>query len=85
MNHTILVKTDPSCKMAEVYLDGELVMNGNYWDFHNGCWGIDKYGRFDNYHELVANIARSLSPELVEVKRESYKFEDFDRTISTTP
>lgn len=73
MQHIILVRTDPSYKMAEVYLDGELVMNGNYWDFHNGCWGIHKFGPFGDINELVQRISESLSPELVTVKREKYK------------
>ncbi len=73
MNHTILVKTDSSCEMAEVYLDGELVMSGNYWDFHNRCHGIHKYGEFNNISELVKRISESLSPEIVIVKHENYK------------
>ena len=74
MKHIILVKTDPSCSMAEVYLDDELVMFGNYWDFHNGCHGIHKYGEFNSVDELVRQITVSLSPELVTVKREKYEY-----------
>jgi hypothetical protein len=76
MKHIILVRTDSSCEMAEVYLDGELVMNGNYWDFHNGCHGIYKYGEFNSVDGLVRKISRSLSPELVEVNRETYNCQE---------
>ena len=75
MKHVILVKTDRSCEMAAVYLNDELVMSGNYWDFHNGCHGIHKYGEFNSVDDLVRQIAGSLSPEFVPVKREKYEYE----------
>lgn len=75
MQNIILVKTDPSSKMAVVYLNNQIIMEGNYWDFHPSCHGIYEYGNFNSIDELVRLIATRLSPELVTVKRENYKYQ----------
>jgi len=49
----ILMEDDSSCEMCCVSLEGETIMEGNYWDFHNGCHGLNKYLRFDTRRELV--------------------------------
>ena len=75
IQHLILVKTDLSCDMAAVYLNGKVIMEGNYWDFHSGCHRIYEYGDFNSIDELVRLMATKLSPELVTVKRETYKYQ----------
>ena len=40
----IIIYRDESCEMAELYLNDECIMSGNYWDFHPGCHGIYEYG-----------------------------------------
>lgn len=52
----IIVKEDYSCDMACVYLEDECIMEGNLWDFHNGCHGLYKYGDFDSLSELVSRL-----------------------------
>ena len=37
--NVIKVIIDTSCEMAEVSLNGECLMMGNFWDFHPGCHG----------------------------------------------
>lgn len=74
MKNKILIKTDSSCEMAAVYLNDQIIMEGNYWDFHSGCHGIYEYGNFNSIDELIRLIATKLSPELVTVKRETYKY-----------
>lgn len=39
--NVVLIKTDRSCQMAEVSVNGKTIMLGNEWDFHNGCHGMD--------------------------------------------
>lgn len=72
MKNTILVKTDSLCEMAEVWLNGELVMSGNFWDFHPGCHGINKYGDFKGYTGLVNAIQTTVGK--CEVIKEDYEY-----------
>lgn len=71
---------DDSCEMAIVKLNGKLVMEGNFWDFHPGCHGITKYGEWKGFPDLVQKIYISLlkkgySAPNIEIKRTNYKFE----------
>jgi len=61
--NVILVKVDKSCDMAEVWLNDECIMDGNFWDFHPGCHGINEYGDFKGYSDLARAIALSLHKE----------------------
>ena len=76
----IKVLTDPACEMAAVYLNDELVMEGNYWDFHPGCHGINKYGDFNSYaglaHRLFLWLIKNYPKDVVEIKKENYKYDD---------
>ena len=56
----IQVGKDRSCEMAIVLVDGDCVMEGNYWDFHPGCHGIDAYGDFRGVDDLVKKVKRKL-------------------------
>ena len=51
------IRVDNSCEMASVYLNGNLIMCGNFWDFHPGCHGINEYGDFKGYRDLARAIA----------------------------
>ena len=44
MKNRVTVRVDSTCSMAEVVLDGEVVITGNFWDFHPGCHNILEYG-----------------------------------------
>ncbi len=52
-------------------------MNGNYWDFHNGCWGLETFGQFDSSMGLVSVIESYLIKEgySCEIKKENYTYE----------
>ncbi len=57
----ILLRSDHSCKMAEVHVNGKLIMQGNYWDFRPGTHGITKYGDFTGREGLISNIVNYYS------------------------
>jgi hypothetical protein len=42
--------------MARVSIDGKCVMEGNFWDFHPGCHGINEYGEFAGFDDLAMKI-----------------------------
>jgi len=74
--HVITIKVDRSCSMAEVLLNGELVMMGNYWDFHPGCHGITEYGDFRGHKGLANSIAVSLQKngDTVRIEETTYSY-----------
>lgn len=81
---TIVHVIDESCEMAGVYLDGKLVMLGNYWDFHPGCHGIHKWGNFDSDDDLVARIKAKLTKNgdtVTVTVRKDLSWESWDSTI----
>lgn len=47
----IMVGIQESCEMATVELNGECLMMGNFWDFHNNCHGMN-IPDFSSYREL---------------------------------
>lgn len=73
----ILVKVDKSCDMAEVLLNDECVMDGNFWDFHPGCHGINEYGDFNGHNDLAKKIGETLTKEGKEftIVKEEYVYE----------
>lgn len=60
MRYIILVEVDRSCEMGRVSLNDECIMEGNYWDFHPGCHGIDEYGDWKGYTHLSEKIYQKL-------------------------
>lgn len=50
--HEILIEVDQSCEMARVSVDGELIMEGNFWDFKPTTNGLWHYGKFTCYNSL---------------------------------
>ncbi len=73
----ILVQTDGSCEMARVSIDGVGVMEGNFWDFHPGCHGINEYGDFNGFDSLALKILFKLTKEGKKAKiiKKRYKFD----------
>lgn len=69
MNYTITMQVDRTCEMAKVSLNGKLIMEGNFWDFHPGCHGIRKYGYFDSYVSLSTRIYQWL----IKVKKADFR------------
>ena len=37
----VTVDIDRSCEMAQVKVNGKVIMVGNFWDFHPGCHGFN--------------------------------------------
>lgn len=64
MTNTIEIYVDRSCKMAVVKFNGTWVMEGNFWDFHPGCHGINEYGDFNGYRGL-ADAIKSKYPDSI--------------------
>ncbi len=75
---TIIIKRDQSCSMAAVSLNGVIIMEGNFRDFHPGCHGITKYGEFNSPSDLAINVTRYLRRKgdtKIETIQETYKYE----------
>jgi len=75
----IIVFNDKSCDMAYVTDDGECIMEGNLWDFHTGCHGIDTYGNFNGCLGLalaVQNyyIKKGYNANDITISHETYKY-----------
>ncbi len=58
-NNVVLVKIDDSCEMAEVSVNDQCVMMGNFWDFHPGCHGIKI--SFSDYESLATALSDGLT------------------------
>ena len=72
----ILIETDRSCEMARVSIDGKGVMEGNFWDFHPGCHGINEYGEFGGFDDLAIKILLKLTKDGKKAKiiKEKYNY-----------
>lgn len=51
----VTVDIDRSCEMAQVKVNGKVIMVGNFWDFHPGCHGFNGLPSFHGYNSL-ANV-----------------------------
>jgi hypothetical protein len=73
---TIKIERDKSCEMAKVTDGVGNGMEGNYWDFHNGCHGIYDFGEFSNVEEFAYVLKKyhEKKGEKVEIVRLKYKF-----------
>jgi hypothetical protein len=62
--------------MARVSIDGKVVMEGNFWDFHPGCHGINEYGDFYGFDDLAIKILLKLTNEGKKAKiiKEKYTY-----------
>lgn len=70
----IQIGVDKSCEMAIVLIDGKCVMEGNFWDFHPGCYGINEYGDFKGYLSLASAVEIKLVSDGFNVVREIVKY-----------
>lgn len=71
----ITVETDKSCEMAKMYDSVGNGMEGNFWDFHNGCRGLYKFDRFNSVKEFI-NVLKNFHEakgETVEISYSDYK------------
>lgn len=72
----IIVKTDNSTSMAHVYDNKGNSLEGNFWDFHNGCHGNYNLPEFNNLNEYI-DVLKQLhhnDGNLVKIIRKSYKY-----------
>lgn len=58
--NTITERSDASCRMAEVMVNGQSIMLGNYHDFHPGCHGLD-LPNFASPSSLVALFKNAIT------------------------
>ena len=71
---TIKIYVDRSCDMAKVVDPLGNGMEGNFWDFHNGCHGMYDLGEFNSYHELANVLRRKYISEGYNIKTETHKY-----------
>lgn len=71
--NVVWVNIDDGCEMAEVLVNGELIMMGSFWDFHPGCHGIDL--PFASYDSLAQLFVEALDPVELQVN-EDWVYED---------
>lgn len=62
----IVIKQDKACEMAELWIDGCLVFNGNEWDFSSGV---------DNHVDTICSVLSKLKINY-KVYNEEYKYDD---------
>lgn len=76
----ILLKEDFSCEMAEVYLNGEEIFTGNFWDYHRGCHGniLPLKYEWETRSGLVNALARYVQDKgkKVIVRKKKYKYKN---------
>lgn len=73
---TITLKEDNTCEMASVYDNLGNGMEGNFWDFHNGCHGLYQFKQFNSVSEFI-NILKEFheaNGEYVEIIKTTYKY-----------
>lgn len=74
---TITVKKDISCQMAIVNDGVGNGMEGNFWDFHNGCHGLYQFDEFNSImgFAYVLKKYHEAKGEKVEIINLEYKYE----------
>jgi hypothetical protein len=74
----ITVEVDKLCNMARVYDSNGYGMEGNYWDFHNGCHGMYDIKNFNSISEFVRVLKtkHKLKNKVVEVIYKNYAYDD---------
>ncbi len=75
---TITVKIDDSCEMASVFDSNGEGMEGNFWDFHNGCHGMNHLNEFNDVEEFISALRVFNEDNGIEVNivRETYDYEN---------
>lgn len=77
----VVLYEDESCDMAEVHINGINVYSGNYGDFYNGCYALERecnFPDFNDHHEYVEVLCDLLKEEGFEVEysEEEYEYDD---------
>ena len=79
MEHIINLRIDDMGEMAEIYLNGECIMLGNFWDFHPGVLDLldKKYGEFKGYNGLINAIREQIEKEghTTHIIKERYSYD----------
>lgn len=76
-NNQVRILTDTSCKMKAVHVNQNVVMEGNYHDFHNGCHGDYDFPEFHSARSLAEILIRFIKSQGkdAELILETYVFE----------
>ena len=74
---TINIEIDNSCQMARVNDGMGNRMEGNFWDFHNGCHGLYQFDEFNNLTEFAYVLKKfhEARGEMVEIIKSEYKYD----------
>lgn len=74
---TIKVERDKSCEIARVNDGVGNGMEGNFWDFHNGCHGLYHFDDFNTVTEFAYVLKKfhEAKGEKVEIINSEYKYE----------
>lgn len=59
VTNCVVLRTDDSCSMSQVEVNGCIIMFGNDWDFHPGCHGF-ALPDFDTPKQLAEMFAEAL-------------------------
>jgi len=73
----VKILTDKSCRMKAVLVNDELMMEGNYEDFYNGCHGDYDIPEYNSSLELAHILIRIIEKQgkKAELVYEAYRFE----------
>jgi hypothetical protein len=76
----ITVRIDDYTEMAEVLLNNNYIMMGNFWDFHPGCYSIgntESYGNFKGHISLAKAVKENLEKQgqLATIVTEKYNYD----------
>lgn len=59
---------DNNCDMAKLLLNGKIILEGNFWDFHNGCYGMYDIPDFNSINELKNIIVNRIESQNLKVE-----------------
>lgn len=69
---------DNDCDMAKVIVNGTVFLEGNNWDFHNGCYGhydLPDFNSVEELKEIIIHYIEDIKGLKLEVKQGSYSYE----------
>ncbi len=72
---TIKIERDNSCEMARVTDGVGNGMEGNIWDFHNGCHGLYEFEEFNSVSQFASVLEKfhRNKGEEVQIIKSEYK------------
>lgn len=75
-NITIIVKIDRESNMAWVTDNNGNTLEGNFWDFHNGChgnWDLPEFKNLEEYIQVLKNLNINKGYNVI-INRKAYEY-----------